>query len=238
MSLPPIFAVYRSDTQTFQFLQVETVDAEVKLKTWVPPIKDGLKTLAELDSNAVKSWQNGSEWYVEPLDLKQTDTNPREITIYQTQINNKSVFWWNLNHNLIWSNYTVHSRRLSLGEETWKMSPNIPILEIAPELVYPRTTYGFYPRWVTSKPKSLDVISYFARAHLEQHPEYFNTIIKNLKIVAPTPSHINEEDTDSDSDSESYYNQEESSSCFATIILLSILSFVTGLYVYILAETM
>jgi hypothetical protein len=237
MSLPPIFAIYRSDTQTFQFLQVENAENEVKLKSWTPPIKEGLKTLAELDSSIAKAWSSGQEWYVEPLDNSQTDANPREITIYQTQINNKNVFWWSLNHNLIWSNYNVHSRRHSLGEETWKMSPNIPILEIAPELIYPRTTYGFYPRWVTSKPKDIGDISQCAREHLEHHPEYFDTIVKNLKITAPEHNpEIEKENTD---DEYPYYeHEEEDSRCFASFVLTSFIAFATGLYLYILVQTM
>lgn len=236
MSLPPIFAIYRSDTQTFQFLQVENAENEVRLKSWVPPVKEGLKTLEELDSVTARSWISGQEWYVESLNKNQIDANPREITIYQTQINNKNVFWWYLKHNLIWSNYVVHSRRFSLGEETWKMSPSIPILEIAPELLYPRTSYGFYPRWVTSRPKDLDDISNFTRAHLEQHPEYFNTIVKNLTITAPE---YNEEDDDNDDDDDSQYDyEEEGSPCLAALVLASFVAFATGLYLYILLETM
>jgi hypothetical protein len=238
MSLPPIFAIYISNTQTFQFLQTETVENEVKLKTWVPPVKDGLKTLAELDSSIAKSWTSGQEWYVEPLDMKQTDTNPREITVYQTQINNRHIFWWSLNHNLVWSNYTVHSRRFSLGEEMWRMSPSIPILEIAPEPIYPRTSYGFYPRWVTSRSKDLDEISQFARTHLEQHPEYFNTIVKNLKIAVPEHKHEETDEDDYDDDYPYYEHEEEDSRCFASFLLSSIIAFATGLYLYILVEAM
>lgn len=233
MSLPPIFAIYRSATQTFQFLQVETVESENRLKSWTPPIKDGQKTLDELDSPTAKSWQSGAEWYVEPL----SNTNPREINIYQTQINNKSVFWWSMNHTLIWSNYNVHSRRSSLGEEAWKMSPSIPIIEIAPELPYPRTTYGFYPRWVTSKAKDLDDISHFTTEHLEHHPEYFNTIIKNLKITAPTPTSDHSDD-DSDSDSETEYDEVNGSTCLASLALLHLMLFTACLYVFICEQTL
>lgn len=216
MQLPEIFAIYWHNTQTFQLLESEFKDQNYELKSWTPPFRE---------KNAAKAWKIGQEWYVEPI-----EKNKNEINIYQDSICDRVRYWWPLNHRLVWSNYDVHSRRFSYGEETWAKSPSIPILEIQSGIIYPRVIYGFYPRWAASKPKDLETISHSARACLEQHYDSSRDELTNLRITTPRVKN------EIDIDDESYYGIDDNSKCISTISILTMIFAFTGLYTYLIAN--
>jgi hypothetical protein len=226
MHLPQVFAIYRHNTQTFQLIMPKFGDdGNVVLTPWAPPTGEVLRKLSEININEAKIWLNGQEWYVEP-----TRINPSEINveIHKIKVSNRTFYWWPLYYRLVWSKYEVHSRRFSIGEETWIKSPSIPIIEMSPGVIYPRTTYGFYPRWASVKPRDLEVISYSSRACLEQDSDYEREVTQNMRISTP------KEKADNILDDESYYGIDDNSRCVTTISLLTMIFAFTGLYAYLI----
>jgi hypothetical protein len=225
MHLPEVFAIYRHNTQTFQLIEPQENDGTIVLKSWDPPLGEKLKILVENDKRRANMWLNGKEWYVEPAIINQTSVN---IEIHKTNICNRTFYWWPLYHRLVWSNYEVHSRRFSIGEETWAKSPCIPILEFSPGVVFPRVTYGFYPRWTSVKPRDIELISYSSRACLEQDSDYENEVRKNMRISTPRAK------GELDIDDDSWYGQDDNSACVTSVSLVVMIIAFTGLYSYLI----
>lgn len=229
MKLPEVFAIYRHNTQTFQLIQPQENDGTIVLKSWIPPSGENLRILVEKDKKEASLWLNGQEWFVQPYESNQKSIN---IEIYKTNICNKTYYWWPLHYRLVWSNYEVHSRRFTIGAETWYKSPSIPIIEFSRGVVFPRVVYGFYPRWTSTKPRDIELVSYSSRACLEQDSDYENEMRKNLRITTPRAR----EELDLDDDS--WYGQDDNSTCVTSVSLLVMILAFTGLYTYLVAQSM
>ncbi len=160
--LPPVFAIYRADSESFQLLQPEISDdgKVVKLRPWARPT---YRTISdeERKNDTIQLWLKGQEWYVVPTYSTDTKT-PTEY--HRVTIHDQSYTFWTLRHVLLWSNYITHARRHTTGLADWMNAPRIPILEFSSKLIYPRTELPIYPRWVEAKPHAVERESLAGRA--------------------------------------------------------------------------
>lgn len=187
--LPPVFAVYRHDCETFQFFASE-LDKEgnlVRIKNWWRPDADAIRS-----NPLLFLWANGGqEWYVVPTYSQGSDEPPKT---HNFNLNGKSYSWWSLRHCLVWSDYLTHACRNSTSREKWMRSPRIPILECSSKLIYPRTVIETYPRWCDSSPKKVEMESQRGLTYSKKQPDVPVTLDieddidpKDLRIRTPPP---------------------------------------------------
>jgi hypothetical protein len=170
---PNVFAIYRRDEETFQFIQTELNEAgEVqRLKGWRPPID------AKDAAYSGTSWDLGQEWYVEPTDYKGADP-----ILHNCIIHDKAYKWWSSHHKLVWSEYKAYETR-DYGS-SWSHSPSIPILEFNNKHIYPREYVSVEARWASAMPQDLEAEldkarhSYLTDAHKHVDPS-------DLRIQTP-----------------------------------------------------
>ena len=155
--LPPkVFAIYRRETETFQFLTYEMDEDNtiLRLKNWAQPrYPHGVQIAPQEDTEGMR-WFIGTDWYVEP-----TPFAGHQHKIHQVTIHEKTYYWWSLHHKLVWASYMVYHNRddMEHGQKAWANAPQIPVLEFSSRLIYPRLdVLGFYPRWASVKPAQLE----------------------------------------------------------------------------------
>lgn len=149
--LPKVFAVFRSESETFQLFATEADESGnlIRLKLWGKPSREDIENNSEL-----KCWANGGqEFYVVPT-YNQGSRIPPEI--HSFILHGKIYSWWSLRHCLVWSDYLTHAQRYGDTRNAWMISPRIPILDFSSKLIYPRTLIETYPRWCDSSPKKLE----------------------------------------------------------------------------------
>lgn len=194
--LPPkVFAIYRRETETFQFLTYETDEDNniQRLKNWSQPrYPHGVQIAPQEDTEGMR-WFIGTDWYVEP-----TPFAGHQHKIHQVKIHDKTYYWWSLHHTLTWASYMVYHHRddMEHGQKAWANAPQIPVIEFSSRLIYPRLdVLGFYPRWVSVKPVQLEgemdraTATYIGHKmngtileHIHDHVDP-----KHLKIRTPVP---------------------------------------------------
>lgn len=232
MTLPKVFAIYRTTTETFLLLQTdENEHGEIsRLKPWFTPNIKEIPSMPKEQREQHASWLTGNEWYVEPAEVV-----AEEIKLENVEIHKQTYNWCYTGYRLVWSNYAVHSRRNTLGAPVWGNSPTIPILEFSSKQIYPRAYSPFYPRWVSVKTKELADACSKARALFVENED--ELVYKNLRIRTPKPGD-SDEDTDSDDSltprSGRYIDddlRESAGAHFLPVLLLFILlGSVVGLY--------
>ncbi len=187
--LPKVFAVYRSDLETFQLF---TTDADesgnlIRLKMWSKPTAENIENNPEL-----KCWANGGqEYYVVPT-YNQGSRIPPEI--HSFILHGQIYSWWSLRHCLVWSDYLTHAQRYAETRDAWMTSPRISVLDFSSKLIYPRTLIETYPRWCDSSPKKLEME--VARGHESYKMQGDRPVLlniqdhvdpKDLRIRTPQP---------------------------------------------------
>jgi hypothetical protein len=192
--MPKVFAIYRREEETFQFIQSETNEkGEVqRLKGWCPP------TQASADAADATNtyWDLGSEWYIEPTDYK--GASP---VLYNCIVHDKAYKWWSSHHKLVWSNYKIYESRNSSLD--WHHCHSIPVLEFNNKHIYPREYIPVEARWASTTPQDLEAelaaarkayVAHEASQHVDpselriQTPKEKASIIHKRRAVSPMPS--------------------------------------------------
>lgn len=216
--LPPVFAVYRAESESFQFLQPELAEdgSVVRLKSWSRPTFLSASKEEYSEPNAAL-WLKGQEWYVVPTYSTNMRTPPE---CHRVTIHGQSYVFWTLRHVLVWSNYIVHARRHSVSLEDWMSAPRIPILEFNTKLIYPRSDLAaIYPRWVEAKPTAVERMSVLGRSIYKDFTrEEQRPALEALPDEAQTDHiHINPSElrirTPRDDEEKVWHTEEELSSC-------------------------
>ena len=256
--LPPkVFAIYRRETETFQFLTYETDEDNniLRLRNWSQPrYPHGVQIAPQEDKEEMR-WFIGTDWYVEP-----TPFAGHQHKIHQVVIHDKTYYWWSLHHTLVWASYLAYGGRndTAYGHNSWNSAPQIPVLEFSSRLIYPRLdVLGFYPRWSSVKPFELEGEMDRASATFIGHKmngtilEHIHDHVdpKHLKIRTPVPKE-KEADTwrgdQDDADAEftplapkaQYvtnlpYHEESATTCGPLILLTVLLGSVLGTWTLI-----
>lgn len=242
--LPPkVFAIYRRETETFQFLTYETDEENtiLRLKNWSQPRYP--RGVSPKDKDGIL-WSVGTDWYVEP---KSTIGQPK---IYQVNIHDKTYYWWPLNYKLVWFSYMKYYARdiVENGVREWEMAPQIPVIEFNSKHIYPRLdVLGFYPRWSSVKPTQLEddfvrANMYFVSQRMKGALEgltHENLEPKCLSIRTPISNYESEEESFTPTDiNDSYettipYNEESTSTCIPLIMLTFLLGSIMGTWTMI-----
>jgi hypothetical protein len=255
--LPPkVFAIYRRETETFQFLTYETDDDSniQRLKNWSQPrYPHGVQIGPQEDTEGMR-WFIGTDWYVEP-----TPFAGHQHKIHQVVIHDKTYYWWSLHHKLVWASYMTYGGRndTAHGYNTWNSAPQIPVIEFNSRLIYPRLdVLGFYPRWCTVKSPKLDTEMDNAHATFMTHKingtilEHIHDHVdpKHLKIRTPVPKEKEKETTwRGDQDDEEFtplgpkvqyvtdlpYHDESATTCGPIILLTIMLGTLVGTWTLI-----
>jgi hypothetical protein len=141
MSLPSLFAIYRRDTESFQFLQAEKdVDGKnQRLKNWAPPDTEHF--------HPSSAWGKGNRWFVVP-----TDRVGSPPCIYKIQIHGQDYSWWSLHHMLVWSTTEIYSSASTPAAPVWMESPSILVVEFNNKRIYPREDTSFTPVFLNTRP--------------------------------------------------------------------------------------
>jgi hypothetical protein len=193
--LPKVFAIYRQETETFQYIQTELDDDGNirRLKGWRPPTQED-------DAGNDSYWSLGQEWYVESTPYK--GVYP---ILHTMKLHDKSYTWWSSHHKLVWSNYAIFDTR-NTNASVWEACHSIPILEFNTKLIYPREYVGVHARWAPATPQDLEEELERGRHanridHVDPSLLRIQTPKESLKttykrrIVPPMPSDL-ETDTD------------------------------------------
>lgn len=241
--LPPIFAIFRPEQETFQLLQPELDEKGncLRLKNWARPDIKGWRESSEDEQDDMIPWFRGQEWYVIPVE---PSNKLHPIHVYTTQIHGKDYMWWSLRHKLVWSNFMTHHHRRTLLTEEWLKSPIVPILEFQTRQIYPRTNVSFYPRWCDCVPIELGIVSkqgWSKFQRLSKHHEIDD--VSQLRIKTPPAK-------DEDTSDEEYsglvapkfkpirFSLEDApipwNRVIGLVVILGISSLIIGLYVFIL----
>jgi hypothetical protein len=253
--LPPkVFAIYRRETETFQFLTYETDEDNnvLRLRNWSQPrYPHGVQIAPQEDTEGMR-WFMGTDWYVEP-----TPFVGHSHKIHQVQIHDKIYHWWSLHHKLVWGSYLMYSNRINMagGYDIWNKSPQIPVIEFSSRLIYPRMdVMGFYPRWASVTPPSLELESDRARTTFIEHKMngtieehiYDHVEPKHLKIRTPVPKEKEAQTWRNDHDDEytppgpkvahtniPSYHEESATTCGPFILLAMMMTSIVGTWVLI-----
>lgn len=144
MTLPSIFAIYRRDTESFQFLQLEKdCDGQnQRLKNWASPDAEQFPSSS--------AWGKGNRWFVVP-----TDRVGSQPCIYKIQIHGQDYSWWSLRHMLVWSTTEIYSSASSPVAPIWMESPTILVVEFNNKRIYPRENTSFTPVFLNTRPDTL-----------------------------------------------------------------------------------
>lgn len=196
MSPPKVFAVQRSETDTFQLLQIEEDEKGLTLKNWNRPTLPSSLDKPSEEREVMLPWYLGQEWQILP-----TPKKGQEAHIHTLKIQDVEQHWWSLHHNLVWSNQKVHENRFGKYAEVWENSPCIPVLEFNNKHIYPSTETGFQVRWLDTKPSEIqkessrgwDSLKVFMNFKVDQ--ERFDT--STLRIRTP-PSRNQDSSTSED----------------------------------------
>ncbi len=201
VSLPPIFAIFRPEQETFQLIQPECDEQGncLRLKNWARPDTRGWQVAEEEDREDMIPWFRGQEWYVMPMHQHNQHTHHQHHhKVHRTQIHGKEYAWWFLQHKLVWSNFMTHHHRRTMLIDEWLGSPTVPILEIQSRLLLPRTNVSFYARWCDSVPNDLIHASREGWVHLKQISSSQDTEqhdVSQLRIKTP-PAKDDDDSTD------------------------------------------
>jgi len=183
---PPIFAVYRKDTDGFLFLEPDTsISGSIhRFQKWQRPIKHFWKDCTDKERSCMIPWFQGQQWYVVPLQ--------NHTTVLQTTIlRGKPVKYWSLGHVLVWADYSFGTK--SPHEDNWKHLPWIPILEFQDRSLTPTHESGLHLSWIMS---SRETILEQSNAGWSALYALLDTIgsDKPLRIRTPLPRKEDEED--------------------------------------------
>jgi len=155
MSLPPVFAVYQKETNSFLFLEseLELHGSKYCFKLWKRPVKSCWKTYKGYDRHKMLAWFQGQQWYCIP-DLTQP-CNLSEIILRE-----KTYTYWRVCHQLLWGDSTIQFARPT----DWTKWPTIPVLEFNAKSLIPWQEQGVKPIWLNS---SSDMVLKYSEARWE-----------------------------------------------------------------------
>ena len=249
-----VFAIYRRETETFQFLTYETDEDNnvLRLRNWSQPrYPHGVQIAPQEDTEGMR-WFIGTDWYVEP-----TPFAGHQHRIHQVTIHDKTYYWWSLHHTLVWSSYMVYHSRddMEHGQSAWRNAPQIPVIEFSSRLIYPRLdVLGFYPRWASVRPYNLEAEMDRANTTFIGHKtsgtilEHIHDHVdpKHLKIRTPVPKEKEEPTWRNDADDEftplapkaeyvksAPYHEESTTTCGPLILLTMLVGSVVGTWTLI-----
>ncbi len=152
--LPSVFAVYRPEKETFQLLQTDiNLDGSIiRLKNWTLPDTQEWKKASVMEQKQILPWFQGQEWYAVPT---HGAGSQEPIQIHTTTIHSQPYKWWSLRHKIVWSNYHTFGKRNGILAQEWDLAPSVMLIDFHTNLIYPRATIGFYPRWMDTSSQIL-----------------------------------------------------------------------------------
>jgi hypothetical protein len=141
-----VFAAYFRETDQFQLFQLDKDEfgKYARIKNYAQPDLSKWNMMKASDKKRLEPWKAGQEWYLVPNET--TMSNKSDLKVNQITIHNQTYYWWQLNCNLVWSNYQMFTRRSSSSSNSWTTCPLVPVLEFNSKLIYPRTEARFYAR--------------------------------------------------------------------------------------------
>jgi hypothetical protein len=183
--LPPIFAIYNHEAQTFQLFQPEILFQKVvSIRPWNRPVKSCWKRYTSKEKKENFLWLDGQQWYI---------VKSKELSIpgiHMIQINKNQYSYWYLHHTLVWADI-IPSKDLDISAN-WKYYPHVPVLEFQTKSICPSYQTEITPVWYKTNTESI------YQASLEGW-ELFHKLIytetKPLRIRTPIVNDSSDEDT-------------------------------------------
>jgi hypothetical protein len=169
--LPPVFAVYQKETNSFLFLESELqlYGSKYGFKLWKRPVKSCWKNYKESDRSRMMTWFQGQQWYCVP-NLTQS------YNLYEITLREKTYTYWRVCHELVWGDSTIQFARST----DWTKWPTIPVLEFNAKSLIPWQEQGVKPIWLNS---SSDILLKHSEARWEIL--YRNIEEKNVQCETP-----------------------------------------------------
>ena len=139
--LPPVFAVYQKETNSFLFLEseLELYGSKYRFKLWKRPVKSCWKNYKESDRSRMMTWFQGQQWYCIP-DLTQS------FQLYEITLREKTYTYWHVCHQLLWGDSVIQFAQPT----DWTTWPTIPVLEFNATSLIPSQEQGVKPIWLNS----------------------------------------------------------------------------------------
>jgi len=148
-SFPPIFAIYRYDTKTFQLFESEHVLNGIlySIRPWIRPVRSYWRFCSDKKKTELVQWFQGEQWYVVPM--KHSSTKQ----IYSVKIQNKIYTYCYLDHSLLWAKYEFDMSPHYPSE--YNTYPTVPIIEFTVRSIFPYNAINIYPTWYSTMPDFL-----------------------------------------------------------------------------------
>jgi hypothetical protein len=132
-SLPPIFAVYRPESNTFSLFEPDVTLNSVlhRIVPWYRPVKSCWRFWTDKERIYMRSWFEGQRWYI-------VKNNEESKELYDIVIQKKSYKVWSLNHSLVWAKSRL---------DDYDSCPTVPILEFNSQKLVSSEKPGFQVVW-------------------------------------------------------------------------------------------
>lgn len=229
-SFPPIFAIYRYDTKTFQLFESEHVLNGIlySIRPWNRPVRSYWRFCSDKKKTELVQWFQGEQWYVVPMKhspMKQ---------IHSVKIQNKMYTYWYLDHSLLWAKNEFDMTTHYPSE--YNNYPSIPIIEFTMRSIFPYNSINIYPIWYSTIPELLHN-EYKKGWAILYNTEQTGVSKPYLRIKTPEVE-TNQTDPKDTKDSKSSVNTSDQSQSISTCGILVYIATITSVsLIYIFAIT-